>query len=457
MSRTRWTIVSIFWIFIATVLFEDQHAHGGPRVLVRLRPTYQVPTQTGNLSIRLFQDHQSQMRQAKVELTEWVQHQNLRLTTAPTLIPVLGIESDQNPETLKRIKNHPNVEAVEIDQIIPLEEPPTDRTLTLERPTYALSLSSLNGNRGHGIRIAILDTGGDSQHPDLSFQGGFNAVIGSQNTYDWQDTLSICRGHGTHVSGIIAGTKTGEASLASLYAVRIFENSNGNCVTYSSAQISGLDWAVQHGAQIVNMSFGGGSPGFFGQALAAATSLGVIIIGASGNSGGSVLFPANDEHVIAVGSIDAGNMISSFSNRGTEVSVVAPGEGIYSTLPGGGYGIKSGTSMAAPQMTALAALLLQQNPKLTLSDLRSALAVSSLDLGPSNRDPIYGWGKIQPQKALELFPNGLLDPSQNLSELAYFQKQSLPTSDENILDERGNHNQQIDLGDLFLLHTRRGR
>lgn len=242
--------------------------------------------------------------------------------------------------------------------------------------------------RGRGVKVAVIDTGIDANHPDLRGQvaGGFNAV-NAANPADWADQ----EGHGTHVSGTIAARRDGEgvvgvAPEASLYAVRVLdENGNG---TYDDV-IAGLQWAVENGMQVANMSLGAdeGSPALE-LAVKEATRRGLLIIAASGNAGGPVGYPAKYAETIAVGASDRTDKTAFFSNRGPEVDVIAPGMDIVSLKKGGGLETMSGTSMATPHVAGLAALAISMGLD-ARAVLTSAPVCSKL---PSAADPEQGCG-----------------------------------------------------------------
>lgn len=226
--------------------------------------------------------------------------------------------------------------------------------------------------QGEGAAVAVIDTGIDATHPDLSGQvlGGIN-ILDPQHPDRWADD----EGHGTHVSGTIAGKGAaggvaGVAPRAKLWAVKVLDkDGNGN---YSDV-IAGIQWAMDHGIKIANMSLGadeGSEP--LHRAVQAALEKGMLIVAASGNSGGSVGYPGAYPEVVAVGAADSSDKVAPFSSRGPEVSYIAPGVDILSTKMGGGYQTLSGTSMASPHVSGMAALAFAEGAT-TPSALRAAL------------------------------------------------------------------------------------
>ncbi len=214
---------------------------------------------------------------------------------------------------------------------------------------------------GAGVRVAVIDTGIDYTHPDLAgkVDGGYNAITDSESPDSYMDD----NGHGTHVSGTIAAIRNGKgvvgvAPRARLYAVKVLDqDGSGNL----SDVVKGIVWAANNGMQVANMSLGApqGSDAME-RALRYAKARNVVVVAAAGNSGGSVGYPGAYPEVIAVSASDWNDKIAGFSSRGPEVKFIAPGVSVLSTMMGGDYGTMSGTSMATPHVTGLAALCVSQ-------------------------------------------------------------------------------------------------
>lgn len=262
-------------------------------------------------------------------------------------------------------------------------------------------------SRGAGAKVAVIDTGVQRNHPDLAGRTlpGYNATNGTSDVRDFN-------GHGTHVAGIIAArsnNRIGVAGLApdaKILPVRVL----GADGTGSTAVVArGITWAVRHRAQIINMSLIGENDPSVRKAIEYARSQNVIVVAAAGNSGciwppggkGPTWYPAALPGVIGVGSVDSTLQISSFSSCGRWVDVSAPGGAIMSTWRGSSYQGISGTSMAAPHVSALAAQTVSQ-----IGNGYSAKKVAALigqytrDLGPSGRDTSFGSGLIDPVATL---------------------------------------------------------
>jgi serine protease len=181
------------------------------------------------------------------------------------------------------------------------------------------------GSRGQGVKVGIFDSGVALNHPDLSVSGGID-LVGDGWGYD------DCNGHGTHVAGIVAARDNGNhtvgvAPRAEIYAMRLL-NCEGSGAF--SDMIRGLEWAIDNGMQVVNMSFGTVLPTVLSEAadaaLEAAYQRGIVLVGASGNEGTPHIgYPAAHPAVIAVGATDDEDRLASFSQFGTEQDLTAPG------------------------------------------------------------------------------------------------------------------------------------
>jgi subtilisin len=222
---------------------------------------------------------------------------------------------------------------------------------------------------GKGVRVGIVDTGVNVNHPDLHYniQGGFDAISETEEVID-------DNGHGTHVAGTIAALDNnfgvvGVAPEAHIYAAKSFDSKGRGM---ASDIIQGIEWCIAQGVHIINMSFGTSESSKALQlAISKAAEAGIILIAASGNSGGqnTVLYPARDPHVVAVAACTKEDRIAEFSSSGPEVDITGPGEDIYSTYRGQRYKTLSGTSMACPHVSGTAALVLSMAPELPARDV----------------------------------------------------------------------------------------
>ncbi len=220
--------------------------------------------------------------------------------------------------------------------------------------------SAWDYTQGEKVRVAIIDTGIDLRHKSLQgkVDGGYNAITDSEADGSYQDD----NGHGTHVAGTIAANDPehlmGVAPKARLYAVKVLDADGSGSL---SDVIKGIVWAADHGMQVANMSLGSANPSDTMQrALRYAKARGLVVVAAAGNSGGAVGYPGAYPETIAVAASDWNDKIASFSSRGPQVKFIAPGVSVYSSMLGGDYATLSGTSMAAPHVTGLAALVVSQ-------------------------------------------------------------------------------------------------
>ncbi|MBL8100279.1 MAG: S8 family serine peptidase [Anaerolineales bacterium] len=261
------------------------------------------------------------------------------------------------------------------------------------------------------VTIAILDSGVELSHPDLFVRilPGYDFV---NNDNDPQDD----NGHGTHVAAIAAASSNNGVGIAgvnwgtNILPVKVL-NASGNG-TYANVA-AGIVWATDYGVQVINLSLGGATPSFLlSDAVDYAYNHGVTLVASTGNAGSpAVLYPAAYSAVIAVGATDSSNAWAGFSNYGPEVDVVAPGADIYSAYPGGGYGYRSGTSMSAPHVSGLAAIL-WGIPGNGPASVRSIIESTARDLGSPGWDPYFGNGLIQMDAAiLQTLPSTTSSPT----------------------------------------------
>ena len=256
------------------------------------------------------------------------------------------------------------------------------------------------GTGGDNVVVAVLDTGVDQDHPDLVGNIIDCVAFGYRTCEDGN-------GHGTHVAGTILadGNIVGVAPQADLMAIKILKD-NGR--GYADDIAAGIYYAVDYGANIISMSLGGSESDLINAAVDYATNRNVLVIASAGNSGptlGSILYPAANPKVAAVAAFDSGNNTAIFSSRGIndgdwivetrEIEFIAPGVAIESTFNDGCYRVYSGTSMAAPHITGIAARDWQENASLTrtyLQGLAEYHTNNSYDYGLEGDDIEAGLG-----------------------------------------------------------------
>ncbi|GIW22315.1 MAG: thermitase [Candidatus Sericytochromatia bacterium] len=263
------------------------------------------------------------------------------------------------------------------------------------------------------INIAVIDTGVDLNHPDLkdNLTRGYTSVRGVATPID-------DNGHGTHVSGIIASianNERGGVGLSPKCKIMPIKALTGKGEGNDSDIAEAIIWAVDNGANIINLSLGGPNAGkTLENAIKYAYNSNVLVVAAMGNNGQRVKnYPASYKNVIAVSATDANNKSASFSNYGDWVSVAAPGLRIYSTFPTYkvelsrfnlplGYASMSGTSMATPFVSALAGLILSKEPNLKRADIRRKIETGANDIDKNGYDEFFGYGIIDAYKSLTI-------------------------------------------------------
>ncbi len=257
-----------------------------------------------------------------------------------------------------------------------------------------------DGSRGKVIKVAVLDSGVAGTHPDLApnYKGGVSFVSTEGTAEDFNS-------HGTHCAGTIAAAINGSgvvgvAPAAYLYGVKVLDRGGSGAW---SQLIAGIDWCIQKGMKVLSMSLGGSAaPSALETMCNTAWSKGLLLVAAAGNSGpgmGTVNFPAKYGSVIAVSAVDSANAIANFSSRGPEVELCAPGVNVLSTVPGGGFGTKSGTSMACPHVSGVAALAWGGHRYDNNVTIRRLLAWRADNLGNPGRDPEFGFGRVDAEEA----------------------------------------------------------
>ena len=292
---------------------------------------------------------------------------------------------------------------------------------------------------GEGITVAVIDTG---VNPN-GFDGFDGRVIQGKDFVNGDNDSSDDNGHGTHVAGTIGqatNNSIGVAGVAfnsTIMSIKVlgrFGRGNTNSI------IDGINWAADNGAQIINLSLGGpAGSSILEETINDLHSRGIVIIAAAGNSSGPVGFPAAYEPVIAVGSVRFDEELSSFSNFGPEIDVVAPGgdtteDQNNDDMPDGvlqetfrkgffrnrnkffwNYTPFQGTSQASPHVAGVAAMLLEKDPTMTPDEVRTAMTSTAKDLGDPGKDDKFGWGLLDAAAALSPTPTPSPTPSPEAS------------------------------------------
>ncbi|MGG4012815.1 S8 family peptidase [Bacillus smithii] len=335
-------------------------------------------------------------KEAAIENSHDVEHQFKS-------IPAVSVTADK--QDVRQLESNPNIAYVEENVPFQLADSSfqtlsTKRAVSSNEKTWdmqAINASKAweNGVTGKGVKIAVIDTG-IAPHSDLNIAGGVSTV-------DYTSSYKDDNGHGTHVAGIIGAKRNGigiagVAPDAQIYAVKALDkNGNGNLQDIAEA----LDWAIANKMDIINMSFGTSTDSkILHDLVDKAYKSGILLVAAGGNNGNSsgtgdtVEYPAKYNSVVAVSSLNSNKNRSVFSATGPEIEVSAPGENIVSTYLNGEYAVGSGTSMAAPHVAGMLALLKQLHPNELNSQLRAEAEKEAMDLGKKGKDDWYGYGMV---------------------------------------------------------------
>lgn len=283
--------------------------------------------------------------------------------------------------------------------------PAAVQTQAARLPQYARDLiGAPNANtlsRGADILVAIIDTGLDEAHPELS-----GAVAGHFNAFPSQpfepDT------HATAIASIIAARQelAGIAPDARILTVQAFTPASGSVeggAGTSYRVISGINWSLMKGARVINMSFAGPRmDDIVGKLITKYSSAGVVFVAAAGNGGPEAppAYPAAHPDVIAVTAIDERKGLYDHANVGDYIDLAAPGVDVMAAANGGAYDFASGTSFAAAHVSGVIALMLARSPRMDRARALAGLAATADDLGPPGRDNRFGAGCINAHAAL---------------------------------------------------------
>ncbi len=308
---------------------------------------------------------------------------------------VLNAAVIQVPESaVSGLLRNPKVLSIEQDASVSADPTPVTQVGApwgldrIDQRTLPLSNSFSSPSSGAGVSVYVIDTGIDAAHPEFGGRvaPGFDAIDGGDGRTD-------CNSHGTHVAGTVGSTTYGVAKAATLVPIRVLGCDGSG--TYAGV-IAGLDWIAQNrtsGAKaIANMSLGGGASSSLDSAVASLVAAGVTVVAAAGNSNtdACTTSPARAASAITVAATTTTDSRASYSNYGSCVDVFAPGSNVISTVPGGGTATYSGTSMAAPHVAGVAAVMLSlrdYTPSALssyLSEVATTGVVSSAGTGSPN-------------------------------------------------------------------------
>ncbi len=335
---------------------------------------------------------------------------------------VVKVDAGTWREAAEALRSVPGVRYVEPDTIVKATFVPNDPLYTSQWGLQAMHMPDAweSGTGSHAVRVGIIDTGIEAGHPDLEnnlCEAGYDFHNDDADPHDGHF-------HGTHVAGTVAAeidNGIGVAGMANacLVALKALSDQGWG---YGSSVTSAIQWAADHELDIASMSLGG-PPGYYAgqarrEAMQNASEAGVLLVAAAANDGCQpIAFPAAAPQVMAVGAADAPGLTrSSFSNCGRQLEVTAPGRGIISTLISqywylGQYYSASGTSMAAPHVSGVAALLADQHPHLGANELRCLLRASADDMQEPGFDMETGFGMVNASRATAWASNTVACPA----------------------------------------------
>ena len=298
------------------------------------------------------------------------------------------------------LAHNPHIRFAELDQHVAPSLTTNDPYLGSEwHITKIGAQTAWNTTLGTGVTIAILDTGVDGTHPDLSTR-----MVPGWNFYDNNSNTSDVKGHGTWVAGTAAASANngiGVASVAGNARLMPIRISDTTGTGYWSMIAQGISYAADHGARVANISYENllQSSSIISAAQYMKSKGGLVVV-AAGNCGCNPnLTPSTS--MIPVSATDANDLITSFSSYGSYVAISAPGNYIYTTAPGGGYTQGIGTSFSSPVVAGTVALMMAAKPTLANTQIESLLYSTATALGAAGRDIYYGYGRVNAAAAIQ--------------------------------------------------------
>jgi serine protease len=323
-----------------------------------------------------------------------------------------------DPVRVPALARSPLVEWARPEVTLSLAARPNDPLFRYQWPLRTIGAArawTVEDGARAGVTVAVIDSGVDASHPDLvrRMVAGFDFV-------NADDDASDDNGHGTHVAGIVAAQPDNRRGVAGVsWGARIMPlkacDVTGACGSFEVA--AAIAYAAQAGADVANISLGGAAPGCpaeFALAGALAEATSTMLVASAGNSaqqGNPVSYPASCDGYVSVGATTSQHEWAPFSVYNEHVDLSAPGVGVPSTIPPGlagmtddpstpGYGLGTGTSMAAPHVAGLAALLVAAHPEWTPAEVEARMEETAADLGRPGPDARFGAGRIDAARAL---------------------------------------------------------
>jgi thermitase len=302
-------------------------------------------------------------------------------------------------QAVATLKRNPHIEFAELDRRVAPAAAPNDPYFGSSWHLAKINASTAwDSSTGSGVTVAVLDTGVDAAHPDLS-----SRIVPGWNFHDNNSNTSDVHGHGSAVAGAAAATMNnaiGVAAIAGQARIMPIRIADANAYAYWSTVAQGLTWAADNGARVANISYVGvaGSSAVQSAAQYMKNKGGLVVVCAGNNNRDEGIAPTTA--MIPVSATDENDLKTSFSSWGGFVAMSAPGINVWTTQRGGTYGQWWGTSIASPVTAGVVALMMARKPTLSAAQVESLLYASAVDLGASGRDPVFGHGRVDAAAAL---------------------------------------------------------
>lgn len=314
-------------------------------------------------------------------------------------VHVVSVPPQAEEAIARALSKHPKIAFAEPDALIPPDDTiPNDPKYPSQWHLPVMKApTAWDYTLGDGVVVAVLDTGVDGTHPDLS-----GKLVPGWNLYDNNADTSDVYGHGTNVAGVIgaaANNALGVASLAWNAKIMPVRISQPDGYAYYSTIAAGLTWAADHGARVANISYMVTGSSTVTSAANYFRQKGGVVFVSAGNTGALESTPENPA-IISVSATTSSDVKASWSSYGNYVDLAAPGSGIVTTARGGGFASVSGTSFSSPAAAAVGALVLSVNPALSPDQVEQTLEQTAVDLGASGWDSHYGNGRVDALEAV---------------------------------------------------------
>ncbi len=314
-------------------------------------------------------------------------------------VRILNVPEAARDRVLDALQHNPNIAFAEPDGVHEPSLIPNDTYYS-----FAWHLPKIQAPQAwdittgsSSVTVAILDTGVESTHPDLAAK-----IVAGWNFYDNNSNTSDVLGHGTQVAGGAAAISNNGAGVSSLaWGCRIMpirvSDTTGSAFDSTIAQA--LSWAADQGVRVANASYAVSQSSAVASAAQYFQSKGGVVTMAAGNQS-TFVTAADNPYVLTISATDSSDQVCAWSNTGNNIDLAAPGSGIPSTGSGGSYVTAGGTSLSAPIVAGVAALVISVNPSLSGAQVQDILKKSADDLGAPGWDPSFGWGRVNAYKAV---------------------------------------------------------